>query len=218
MDRLCANIAYSRRAARKLQMHDIADQLSAVLFALKMMQEKSAREELKMDAVVADHTICQTEDAVPSPAQEGTKCDTKNRKTRFGRDASSTSGALPAPFCKVSAAPFCKVSETVSVVVDSSGAMTPESQMNFSQELHSPEYRQDRLRAEIQQILQKGTSRSERVEALQMHCQKTLTQLCESTSLHLMIQVFRARLHLAFLEELAELEVNEPVPITMSNS
>mmetsp|Transcript_8621 Transcript_8621/g.10417 ORF Transcript_8621/g.10417 Transcript_8621/m.10417 type:complete len:86 (+) Transcript_8621:126-383(+) len=70
MDRLCANIAYSRRAARKLQMHDIADQLSAVLFALKMMQEKSAREELKMDAVVADHTICQTEDAVPSPAQE----------------------------------------------------------------------------------------------------------------------------------------------------
>eukprot|EP00438_Fugacium_kawagutii_P031649 Skav207318 [mRNA] locus=scaffold3027:37611:38243:- [translate_table: standard] len=210
MDRLCANIAYSRRAARKLQMHDIADQLSAVLFALKMMQEKSAREELKMDAVVADHTICQTEDAVPSPAQEGTKCDTKKRKTRFGRDASSTSGELPAP--------FCKVSETISVVADSSGALTPESQMNFSQELHSPEYSQDRLRAEIQQILQKGTSRSERVEALQMHCQKTLNQLCESTSLHLMIQVFRARLHLAFLEELAELEVNEPVPTTMSNS
>eukprot|EP00438_Fugacium_kawagutii_P031126 Skav201750 [mRNA] locus=scaffold1973:63333:63965:- [translate_table: standard] len=210
MDRLCPNIAYSRRAARKLQMHDIADQLSAVLFAVKMMQEKPARQELKMDAVVADHTICQTEDAVLSPAQEGRKCDTKKRKTRFGHDASSTSGEIPAP--------FCKVSETVSVVADSSGAMTPESQMNFSQERHSPEYSQDRLRAEIQQILQKGTSRSERVEALQMHCHKTLNQLCESTSLHLMIQVFRARLHLAFLEELAELEVNEPVPTTMSNS
>eukprot|EP00438_Fugacium_kawagutii_P025030 Skav213316 [mRNA] locus=scaffold1383:192368:192976:+ [translate_table: standard] len=200
MDRLVATLAFSRRTARRLNLDTIASDLSRVLHAVSQIQ-KSDQPENPIDQSQAGDTHKVMLD------RKG--ADKSGRKR--GRKLLDLKGDENNATCHTGGAMCDTLPEPTSTSIDSnapSGTPIASSEMPRSSELaftpENDEYDIQSLRHVLRDQLQ-NADRHQRLEALSGLSQLSLREVCQSDGLRMEIRIFRARYHLACLEEILAL-------------
>eukprot|EP00438_Fugacium_kawagutii_P023688 Skav218408 [mRNA] locus=scaffold1349:119623:120255:+ [translate_table: standard] len=192
MQSLHASIAFSRRCARKLQMHTVAQDLSRILFELSQFQKKECSgpiEEPSSQQKVVEMPGVHHTDSVKTAM---TKKRRKQLHILSGRRQADAEDAFPPPE---------QVPQTTAQAMPDHVEEKPTQDSQLRNQVLPQEYDQQNLRQLIRAQLQQFPM-AEQVQGLPLLCEKALQDLCQSNNLPLEIRIFRARLHIAYLEEL----------------
>eukprot|EP00438_Fugacium_kawagutii_P005618 Skav208677 [mRNA] locus=scaffold775:194430:195026:+ [translate_table: standard] len=188
MDKLCATLAYSRRTARRLQMHTVAEELS------KLIREVHQLEQKQHDSVANSSEAHLSEEADPSDMMPSRNRMANKRSKKRASSFAADCGRV-------------ETQESVDSESVTADARCPLTGGTFGGEdggsasVLTPEYEVHNIRKAIQTMMTTVAPQNH-VKILSEACDKSLLELGQSSALRLEIRIFRARSHLAFLEEM----------------
>jgi len=191
MEKLCANIAYSRRAARRLRLCAVATQLSQLLQEVRQMQ-KDCCDHVDTDAPKQKSSVeASSGNADISPVMGLRKASGPDKplvraKEQVGHEIANSQPDLHEP----------RVASGTTTTSHFSGGPLPIA----VSDILSEEYEEQSLRMMIRPALQ-SASAADRSSAIQAMCQQSLEALSQASAKPLVVQVAYARLHVVCLEE-----------------
>lgn len=195
MDRLCASIAFARRTARRLDVPEVADKLSQLLHEVHLLRQV-CHEHVQAGDTYEPEVVNNLSVNCGDPDTEGmTRKPKRSRRTAAQPLACPVKCNRQLQTCREHSA----LEEPTVQTHATDLVLTEDDVINVL----SPECEVENLRLLIRQQLRQihAVDPESQGTLLNQLCEQSFEAVANSQSQHLVIQVFRARSHMLFLEE-----------------
>lgn len=196
MDRLCASIAFARRTARRLDVPQVADKLSQLLHEVHLLRQVR-HEHVQAGDTYEPEVVDNLSVNCGDPNTEGmTRKPKRSKRTAAQPLETPVKCNRQLQTCREHSA---LEEPTVPQTHATDLVLTQDDVINVL----SPECEVENLRLLIRQQLRQihAVDAEHQGTLLNQLCEQSFEAVANSKSQHLVIQVFRARSHMLFLEE-----------------